>query len=487
MITAAPSFISVPEYRWTRGDDAARLCHMAGLVLDPWQRIAIDAILGEREDGRPAAFESCIIIARQNGKGTILEALSLYWLFVAREPLIMHSAHEFKTAAEAFRRIRTLIMGCPELSAEVKRITTAAGNEAIELWTGERLRYVARSKGSGRGFTAGKIILDEAYALSAEEMAALLPTMATRPNGQVVYTSSAGMASSTQLHAIRHRGHAGGDPSLAYLEWGGEAICRETCLHALDDPQCKLNDRALWVRANPRVSVEFIANERRALPAPEFARERMGIWDEPAQAETTIPLATWAAQARSTSAVSESGRPVFAVDVSPDRRSAAIGVCGRRPDGGRHIGLVDHSAGVEWIIPRLLGLIDRHDPIAIVLDGASPAAALLPALEAEGLRYRTPATPGGLLVVTSAADMGQACGGLLDALRADDGGISHRGDPILTSAWRSAVRRPLGDGLWGLGRRLSGGDITPAVVVTLAHWGHVVYGESDYALSDSFG
>ena len=54
-------------------------------------------------------------MARQNGKGTILEALELAALFLFPDVrLILHSAHEFKTAAEAFLRVRTLIEDNPD-------------------------------------------------------------------------------------------------------------------------------------------------------------------------------------------------------------------------------------------------------------------------------------------------------------------------------------------------------------------------------------
>ncbi len=151
-----PSCMSVPpSARDDLGPLAVELAGKAGLILDPWQAFTVERILAERADGRPAAFEACLVVARQNGKGSILEALSLAWLFLTNTPLILHSAHEFKTAAEAFRRLRTLITGTPFLAKRIARITTAAGNEAIELTSGQRLRYVARSKGSGRGFTGG--------------------------------------------------------------------------------------------------------------------------------------------------------------------------------------------------------------------------------------------------------------------------------------------------------------------------------------------
>ena len=48
-------------------------------------------------------LEVALIVSRQNGKGSILEALELAALFlddfIPPRGLILHSAHEFKTAA----------------------------------------------------------------------------------------------------------------------------------------------------------------------------------------------------------------------------------------------------------------------------------------------------------------------------------------------------------------------------------------------------
>ena len=191
-----PRICSVPPSTWSEGERVRKLAAKAGLVLDDWQEFVLDQGLARRDDRMWAAFEVALIVSRQNGKGSILEALELAALFLDDfgVNLILHSAHEFKTAAEAFLRIRTLIADNPLFSQRVERIRTGVGSESIELKNGKRLRFVARSKGSGRGFTSDLVILDEAYALGSKEMAALLPTLSARPNPQVWYTSSAGEA-----------------------------------------------------------------------------------------------------------------------------------------------------------------------------------------------------------------------------------------------------------------------------------------------------
>ena len=277
-----------PSDRDESGRNAVKLAAHAGLELDPWQQFVLEAGL-RRRGSRWAAFETCLIVARQNGKGTVLEALELAALFLFPDVrLILHSAHQFKTAAEAFLRIRSVIEGHPDFESRVSRIRTAAGAEAIELKDGKRLRFVARSSGSGRGFTSDLVILDEAYELGDQEMAALLPTLTARPDPQVWYTSTAGNPGSVQLGRVRRRGLAGGDGSLAFLEW------------SVDENGYDPADPAEWARANPgmhtgRITADYIERERAALGPEAFARERLSIGDYPVDGGSweTISADAW--------------------------------------------------------------------------------------------------------------------------------------------------------------------------------------------------
>lgn len=286
-----PRLCSLPPFDVDdSGRNAVALAAVAGLELDPWQRLVLEAGL-RRRGSKWAAFEVCLIVARQNGKGAVLEALELAALFLFPDVrLILHSAHEFKTAAEAFLRVRALIEDNPDFDSRVSRIRTAAGAEAVELKDGKRLRFVARSSGSGRGFSSDLVILDEAYKLGDQEMAALLPTLSARPDPQVWYTSTAGGPDSIQLGRVRGRGAAGGDASLAFLEWSA------------DEDAYDAADPADWAKANPglgiRISHEYVEREMAALGPEAFARERLSIGDYPvaeAGQWETITADAWSA------------------------------------------------------------------------------------------------------------------------------------------------------------------------------------------------
>ena len=397
----------------------------------------LDVALGERTDGTWSAFEVGVVVARQNGKGAILEARELAGLFLFGEQLILHSAHEFKTAQEAFRRVLALVEANDWMRAEVARVRTSHGEEGIELTSGARLRFVARSTGSGRGFSGDCVILDEAYNLDGSAMAALLPTLSARKNPQLWYTSSAGMATSSQLHRVRRRAISGEQVErLAWMEW-----------HAGDDPDP--DDPQAWALANPalgtRITEEFVRSERAAMPEAEFRRERLGVWDdEPATtAAAVIPMTAWLA------CVVDDATPVvpevFAVDVTPDRLTAAVAFAARVGDRV-HVGVADHrpGQGTEWV--RVLVADAAQRGVPVVTDDPTLAAEL-----GESLRR------------TSTRELVEACGSLFDAVQSRR--LRVRRQRSLEDAVAAGRSRPLSHG-WAWDRR--GVDVSPLVAATLA-------------------
>jgi phage terminase large subunit-like protein len=308
--------------------------------------------MSERADGKWAALEAGLVCSRQNLKTFTFECVALAKLFYFDERLVIWSAHLFETAMESFRNIEEIVKSHEHLDRRVKTYSHENGNEGIELHSGGRLKFRARSKSGGRGLTGDTVILDEAFALQPSHLGALLPTLSARPNPQVLYGSSAGQTDSAVLRAIRDRGRKGGDPSLVYVEFcapqGG--CVQPMCEHAPGTDGCALDDVENWRLANPalgkRISVEYVAAERRALPPEEFARERMGWWDEPL-GDAPIPLDKWLACIDVES--KRTGQVVFGVDVSPSLRSAAVAVAGWRSDGLAHGELIRHAPGVDWL------------------------------------------------------------------------------------------------------------------------------------------
>ena len=148
-----PAFSSIPEHTKTLGPEVADLAELASFAPDPEQRLALDAIFAMRADNKVAAFEAAIIACRQNMKTGLFKQCALGWLFVTDQRLIIWSAHEFPTAKEAHRDMVELIEGCDPLRKRVKTIHRANGDEGIELVTGQRINFRARTKTGGRGLS----------------------------------------------------------------------------------------------------------------------------------------------------------------------------------------------------------------------------------------------------------------------------------------------------------------------------------------------
>jgi hypothetical protein len=475
-----PAFLSIPPRTGSYGDEAVDLALLAGRELDAEQQLAVDARLSYGPGGRWVALEGGIVEARQNGKTTnVLEPVTLFDFFLLPPDRIVWTAHLFRTAREAFTDFDVMIASTPYLSRRVKKISYANGEESIELHhpdgpsasQGAKLEFLARSKGGGRGLGGKRVVMDEALFLAAESMGALMPTLAARSmsgDPQIDYGSSAGRIDSDHLRGLRVRGRRGGDPTLVWVEfcdpsgWANPPCVRgKDCTHVVGTDGCALDDETRWRSANHalgrRISYEYVRGERRALSPREFGRERMGWWDDPVN-DTTSFLEDWL-DCTDTTSVSI-GQPVYAIDVAPNSRSAAIVAATELPGGRTHLELVEYRTGVRWVAERCNQLNTAAiAPLEWVLDPGGPAGVLLPSLATVGIDPRK----------TTFRELGRACEGVSVAVQGH--AIAHLGDPIITAAITGAGRRDIGDGMWAWSRRRSDADICPLVAASIAWWG----------------
>ena len=227
----APTFVTHPPFEHSLGDMVADFSASLGFVPDPEQRLALQIMYAQTGPGagydtmspRWSCMEFGIIAPRQNLKSGLFKMAVLADLFLLGANLVTWSSHLFKTSRSAFIDIKQIIEGAPALSKYVRAITEGAGNEGVVLTSGARLQFMTRSKTGGRGLTGEKVILDEALALTDEQLAAVMPTLSAIPNPMLCYGSSPGLpGESEELRRVRDRGRDG-DPTLGYLEWSSTA------------------------------------------------------------------------------------------------------------------------------------------------------------------------------------------------------------------------------------------------------------------------
>lgn len=445
-----PRVRSVPAYEYSSGAAAAKIYESTGRSLDLWQKDALEDHCAEKANGRWLTLESAEEVPRQNGKGEIINGLMLLHLFVLRTRTIIYSAHEFKTAKESYLKVYELVRNTPHLHKQVEYYHNSNEDTSIKLKTGERLRFLTRSKDGGRGFTGDAIIFDEAFNLSQASLAAVLPTLSSRPNPHIYYFSSSGKdtGESDVFRKIKKRGDSS-DPKIIWRSFSADP--------KTVDPD-SVESRA---QANPAYNVrifdDFIDVERENMTEIDFLRERMGIWDD-AKTAAVVDLDVWDALGDPMSSPLD---PVaFAIDVNPDSSFSSIAVAGKTAGGRVFTQVVKRERGTGWVIDEVQSLVAKWKPTSVTLDAIGPAGSLVPGFTERGIS----------IDVVSMVQYGQACGSFKALV--EDRRLVHNNQSGLRAALESARKRPLGEsGLWGWHRRDTT-DITPLVAVTLATYAH---------------
>lgn len=465
-----PRVESLPLFHTSAGQDAIDLAASAGLILDPWQEYVLEHSLGERRDGHWSAYEVALNVPRQNGKGSVLEARELAGLALFGEKTLIHTAHEFKTAREHYIRMKALIKNSylveevkgyrGDAEAQMGGMTQGNSSMAIEFKNGSRLLFLARSKGSGRGFSGDFLALDEAYALTENMMDAIAPAMSARTNPQIWYTSSAGMPDSYVLEEIMQRGKRGDDPELAYFEYSVDPDNY--------DPESD-EDAAM---ANPSAGYhkpwENIHRQRRQLTEIGFAREHLGVWEK-IGGDSYIKAADWAA-CRDDDLIARLEadpdsyqtltRVALAVDAPPGRSHASVCVAGAREDGSLFVELLRRDEGMDWVAPYVRALLDESDEkVPVWADGQGVIASLGVEFRQHRVRLMHPPTD----------VYRKACGVFYD--KVVQGEVRHKGDPDLDAAVAGAVPSSSTQKLWAWTSKTT--DVSPLVAATLAVYGSV--------------
>jgi hypothetical protein len=454
--------------------DAYGICD--GHPLDDSQRFTLTVALGERADGSWAASTVADFEPRQNGKNDTCNARELAGLILFGEKLIIHTAHEFPTANESFLRLVAVFENWDDLRRKVARIRYANGEQGIELLSGQRLKYRARTGGSGRGFAKADLtVYDEAQHLQAEHIAASGPAKLANPNSQSWYMGSGGLSTSVNAWRLRARAVKGDAGRLAYVEHSAESltVAADGQLVSVRPPD--LLDREAWALANSaygwRITDEKLLDLYDELGPEMFARECLCVWDPlPGVAgEPVISLGAWAK-------LRDDGPPtwhepiVLGVDASPDRQWSSIAFAAHRSDGLGYVELLKHERGVAWLAESIIRNREEWGDPLVAVDTSSPAASVLAELEAAGVR----------VAKFGPAKLAQACGAFIDAVT--DRSLRHHDDLPFGPALLAARQRSVGDG-WAWSRRDSTSDITAIVAATLAFGALPAAGTNEHTFS----
>lgn len=454
-----------------------------GIEPLPWQRWLLIHV-GELDGLGLFRFRTVLIlVARQNGKTTIVEVKNLWKMFVLGVALVIGTAQNLDISEESWDKAVEIVESIPELAAEVKHVDKTNGKKALKLTSGSRWKIAAASRKGGRGLSGDDVNLDELREhQNWAAWGAVTKTTMARPNAQVFAFSNAGDDKSVVLNSLREnamaalKDPANADRSLGIFEWSAPDHIRCTCPDRSDGrphrADCLLRDRKAWAQANPSlgytITEQAIEASLATDPEPVFRTEVL-CQRVPDLEEGIITTAQWSRIADAASR--REGDLAIGVDVSMLRDWAAITVYGTRADNLGHAQLVDYRPGVDWLVERLADLKTALDPIAIGM-GRGTYESLKEDLDQHGIRVpENPEEPGrGDLAVMNAAGMAAACSQLIDAVRQES--FRQVPSPQLDEAVTGAKTQQRGDTIaWH--RRISNAEISPVASLTAARWAYV--------------
>jgi hypothetical protein len=428
----------------SKGQEMIDFATELGINLMEWQRFVCIHGHKIREDGRWAHSELGLIMARQQGKSTLMMLRILTGMFVWGEGLQLASAHRLTTSLETFRQIVGLIETNPKLEKEVKKIRWQHGAEEIELF-GNRRFVVKAANNAARGLSKPETIhLDELREYKDEDAwSSMRYSMMAAKNPQVWIYSSAGDQHSVILNKLRERALASAttnDP-IGWFEWSAEPDAPILL------PSGEMNWSA-FAQANPSLGITIHPDNLKAVinDPPDIVRtEVLAQWVD--TINSAIDAQKWAMCQIDAIPLDPEQPTWLGLDLSPDRKFGAL-VAAQRLSGERfyiqllHTWSNDYSLNDLAVANDIAPYVRKYNTQTVAYSKRT-SQAVASRLASAGIQVTD----------MDGAIYAESCDRWLGAINSHR--LQHSGQEELTQQTLSAAKLPFGDGSWIIGRRAS--------------------------------
>ena len=230
-----------------------------GIELLPWQRWLFIHGLELRPDGNYRFRTVLALVARQNGKTTALNILTLWRMIMDGAQVVMGTSTNLDYARKSWLTVVSMAKNSPAIADEFKWPETRTnGRESLEMKNGAFYGIATASRTGGRSLSVDLLILDEIREHKTwDAWSASSKTTNARPRGQRWVISNMGDDSSVVLNHLREKSLAVidgtvADDTLGIFEWSAP-------------PGCDTGDRSVWPFANPAlghtITEEVIASD----------------------------------------------------------------------------------------------------------------------------------------------------------------------------------------------------------------------------------
>ena len=423
--------------------EVAELADKIGVPLLDWQLLVLEDMLRVDAKGEFRRKTMGLLIARQNGKTHLARMLILAHLFLWDSKMVIGMSSNRNMALDTFRQVANAIMDNDFLKDQVKQIRYANGQESITTLKGNRYQIVAATRDGSRGLTANFLFIDELREISEEGWKAARPT--TRATGgQTLVCSNAGDAYSVVLNDLRERALSYPSPTLGWYEYSAPA-------------HCKVDDRNAWAMANPSlnklIDEETLEEAVATNPINNTRTEMLCQWVDSMTSPFTTQMVTDTSD--SNLQITPGGNIVFAIDVSPSKRSGAL-LAGKlnQATGKIELGLMQ-----LWTSDVAIDDLKMAADVHAWAQKFKPRVIMYDKYATQSIAQRLQQS-GQKLEDCSGQSFYQACGEILDAFV--NVRLVHSGQKELTESWFS-VGAKTNDAGWRIVRRKSAGDVTSAI------------------------
>jgi phage terminase large subunit-like protein len=428
----------------SKGQEMIDFATELGINLMEWQKYVCIHGHKVRADGRWAHSELGLIMARQQGKSTLMMLRILTGMFVWGEGLQLASAHRLTTSLETFRQIVGLIETNPKLEKEVKKIRWQHGAEEIELF-GNRRFVVKAANNAARGLSKPETIhLDELREYKDEDAwSSMRYSMMAAKNPQVWIYSSAGDQHSVILNKLRERALASAttnDP-IGWFEWSAEPDAPILL------PSGEMNWSA-FAQANPSLGITIHPDNLKAVinDPPDIVRtEVLAQWVD--TINSAIDAQKWAMCQIDAIPLDPEQPTWLGLDLSPDRKFGAL-VAAQRLSGERfyiqllHTWSNDYSLNDLAVANDIAPYVRKYNTQTVAYSKRT-SQAVASRLNSAGIQVTD----------MDGAIYAESCDRWLGAINSHR--LQHSGQEELTQQTLSAAKLPFGDGSWIIGRRAS--------------------------------